>query len=83
MKDTKYIRRDCHSVDWVMPQGRDFFLGGGVQGVTFFKHGCVAYQIDGDDEQNRMQSKKEGKHQESIQSSTTPDPGYKFFYPRV
>ena len=29
---------------------------GGVQGVNFFfKHGHVVYQIDGDDEQNRMQ----------------------------
>ena len=28
----------------------------GAQGVNFFfKHGHVAYQIDGDDEQNRMQ----------------------------
>ena len=28
----------------------------GAQGVKFFfKHGHVAYQIDGDDEQNRMQ----------------------------
>ena len=31
---------------------------GGAQGVTFLsKHGHVAYQIDGDDEQNRMQVK--------------------------
>ena len=31
----------------------------GAQGVKFFffKHGHVAYQIDGDDEQNRMQVK--------------------------
>ena len=28
---------------------------GGAQGVIFFKHGHVAYQIDGDDKQNRMQ----------------------------
>ena len=30
---------------------------GGTQGVKhfFFKHGHVAYQIDGDDEQNEMQ----------------------------
>ena len=30
---------------------------GGTQGVKqfFFKHGHVAYQIDGDDEQNKMQ----------------------------
>ena len=32
MKDTKYIRRDFHSVTWVMPQGWD--LGHwGAQGV--------------------------------------------------
>ena len=34
------------------------FLGtGGTQGVKhfFFKHGHVAYQIGGDDEQNKMQ----------------------------
>ena len=55
MKDTKHIRRDLYSVTWVMPQRSD--LGGlGAQGVNFFfKHGHVAYQIDGDDEQNRMQ----------------------------
>ena len=29
MKDTKHIRRDFHSVPWVMPQGWDF----GAQGV--------------------------------------------------
>ena len=32
MKDTKYIRRDFHSVTWIMPQGWD--LGHwGAQGV--------------------------------------------------
>ena len=56
MKDTKHIRRDFHSVPWVMPQGWD--LGRpGVQKNKFFKHSHVAYQIDGDDEQNRMQVK--------------------------
>ena len=32
------------------------FRGLGVQraSIFFFKHGHVAYQIDGDDEQNRM-----------------------------
>ena len=30
-------------------------LGAGVPRVLFFKHGHVAYQIDGDDEQIRMQ----------------------------
>ena len=50
MKDTKYIRRDLYSVGWVMPQGWDF---GALD--FFFKHGHVAYQIEGDDEQNIMQ----------------------------
>ena len=50
MKDTKHIRRDFHSVAWVMPQGWDF-------GVKKFKHGHVAYQIDGDGEQSIMQVK--------------------------
>ena len=55
MKDTKHIRRDFHSVAWVMPQGLDFGGLGVPKGVKNFKHGHVAYQIDGDDEQNRMQ----------------------------
>ena len=59
MKGTKHIRRDFHSVAWVMAHGLD--LGGlGVprgKKIFFFKHGHVAYQIDGDDEQNRMQVK--------------------------
>ena len=56
MKDTKHIRRDFHSVAWVMRQGWD--LGHpGDQKKNFFKHSHVAYQIDGDDEQNRMQVK--------------------------
>ena len=40
-----------------MPQGVDFGALGGAQGVKkdFIKHGHVAYQIDGDDKQNRMQ----------------------------
>ena len=59
MKDTKHIRRDFHYVVWVMPQGWDF----GALGMprwskkVIFKHGHVAYQIDEDDEQNRMQLK--------------------------
>ena len=54
-KDTKHIRRDFYSVTWVMPQGWDFGALG-AQGVQKkFKHGHVAYQIDGDDKQNRMQ----------------------------
>ena len=57
MKDTKHIRRDFYSVAWVMPQGWDLGVLGVPRGSKnfFFKHGHVAYQIDGDDEQNRMQ----------------------------
>ena len=56
MKDTKHIRQCFHSFAWVMLEGWDF----GALGVPmwskiyFFKHGHVAYQIDEDDEQNRM-----------------------------
>ena len=58
MKDTKHIRRDFYSVLWVMPQGWEFgALGECPGGHFFFKHGLVVYQIDGDDEQNRMQVK--------------------------
>ena len=40
-------------------QGVGLRGAGGAQGVKqfFFKHGHVAYQIDGDDKQNRMQVK--------------------------
>ena len=57
MKDTKHIRRDFYSVAQVMPQGWDFGALGVPRGsnIFFFKHGHVAYQIDGDDEQNKMQ----------------------------
>ena len=55
VKDTKHIRRDLHSVAWGMPQGWDFRTLGVPRGpIFFFKHGYVAYQIDGDDEQTRM-----------------------------
>ena len=59
MKDTKHIRRDFHSDPWVMPQGWDFGALGVPRGSKkiFFKHGHVVYQIDGDDEQKRMQVK--------------------------
>ena len=42
-----------------MPQLSDFGALGVQRGSKhfFFKHGHVAYQIDGDDEQNRMQVK--------------------------
>ena len=56
MKDKKHIRRDFYSVAWVMPQGLDFGVLGCPGGQkNFFKHGHVAYQIDEDDEQNKMQ----------------------------
>ena len=55
MKDTKHIRRDFHSATLVMPKSGAFWSWG-AQGVKhfFFKHGHVAYQIDGDDKQNKM-----------------------------
>ena len=51
MKDTKHIRRDFHSVPWTL--GRWGCPGGSKK--LFFKHGHVVYQINGDDEQKRMQ----------------------------
>ena len=59
MKDTKHIRRDFHSVAWVMYQGSDLGALGVPRGskIFLFKHGHVANQIDVDDEQNRMQVK--------------------------
>ena len=57
MKDTKHIRWDFYSVPWVMPQGWDFGALWVTRGSNnfFFKHGHVEYQIDRDDEQNKMQ----------------------------
>ena len=57
MKYTKHIRRDFHSVTLVMPQGWRFGALGVPREVQkkFFKHGHVAYQINGDDERNKMQ----------------------------
>ena len=58
IKDTKHIRRDFfHSAPLVMPQGWDFGALGVPRGSIFFKQGHVVYDIDGDDEQNRMQVK--------------------------
>ena len=73
MKDTKHIRSDIHPVAlvffffqysaWpslkVVPQGWNFGELGMPRGskFIFFKHGHVAYQIDWDDEQKRMQVK--------------------------
>ena len=65
MKDTKHtffcISRDFHSVTLVMSQGCDFGAqgspggGGSKMFFFFFKNGHVAYQTEGDDEQNKMQ----------------------------
>ena len=57
MKSTKYIRQNFHSVACVMPQGYYFGAAGCPCGQFFFKHGHVAYLIDGHDEQTRMQVK--------------------------
>ena len=58
MKDTKHIRRDFHSVAWVMPKGWYFGGLGVLRGSKKnFKHDHVAYQIGGDEEQNIMQVK--------------------------
>ena len=57
MKDTKQIRGIFILSPGSCPSGGN--LGRwGAQGVKKnFKHGHVAYQIDGNDEQNRMQVK--------------------------
>ena len=59
MKATKHIGRDFHSIAWVMPHGLVFGALGcpGDQKKNIFIYGHVAYQIDGDDEQNKMQVK--------------------------
>ena len=59
MKDTKHIRRDLHCVAWVLLPGSELGVLGVPKGSKnlFFKHGHVVYQINGDDEQNRMQVK--------------------------
>ena len=58
IKDTKHIRRDFHYVALVIPKGSDLGALGVPRGSFFLsKHGHVVYQIDGDDEQNRMQVK--------------------------
>ena len=57
MKDTKNIRWDFLSVAWVMPQGWNFVVLGMPRYSKIFKYGHVAYQIDEDDERNRMQVK--------------------------
>ena len=59
IKDTKHIKPDFHSNAWVIPQGWDFGALRVPKGSKsiFFEHGHMAYQIDGDDKQNRMQVK--------------------------
>ena len=58
MKDSKHIRRDFYSVAELCP-GVVLWGAGcpGGQKLFYFKHGHMAYQIDGDVEQNRMQVK--------------------------
>ena len=53
----KTYQTGFYSVSWVMPQGWDFGTLGVHRGsnIFFFKHVHVAYQIDGDDEQNKTQ----------------------------
>ena len=53
----KTYQTGSYSVAWFMPWGWDFGAMGVPRGVKtfFFKHGHVVYQIDWNDEQNRMQ----------------------------
>ena len=57
MKDKKYIRRGFFLSPGSCPRGQTLGHWGypGGQTFFFFKHGHVAYQIDRDDEQNKMQ----------------------------
>ena len=57
MKATKHIRRDFIFCRQGHAQGLGLWGTGGTLGVKYFlfKHAHVAYQIDGDDEQNKMQ----------------------------
>ena len=63
MKDTKHIFFVSVGIfilsPWSCPRGvtlgRRGPRGGGVKNVFFFKNGHVAYQTEGDDEQNKMQ----------------------------
>ena len=46
MKDTKHIRRDFHSVAWVMPQGLDFGALGVPRGSNnYFFSNMVMWHI--------------------------------------
>ena len=58
MKDTKTYLTGFSYFAWVMPQEWDFgALGARGLFFFFFKHDHVAHQIEGDNEQNRMQVK--------------------------
>ena len=46
LKDIKHIQQNFCFDAWVMPQGWDL----GAQGLIYFEHGHVAYQIDGNNE---------------------------------
>ena len=53
IKDLKHIKQDFHFIVWVR------LWGAGVpRGSNISEHGHVAYYIDEDDEQNRMQVKQ-------------------------
>ena len=49
MKDIKHIRRDFHSVLWVMHASGFGTWGAGGSKIQFYEHGHVAYQIKGDE----------------------------------
>ena len=53
IKDIKHIQRDFYSVAWFMPQGVDLGMLGSK--IKFFEYGHVAYQIEGNDELNKIQ----------------------------
>ena len=58
IKDTKHIRRGFLFCRLSHAPGVELRGGGGAKVVKKkIKYGHVAYQIDGDDEQNRMQVK--------------------------
>ena len=59
-KRFKHIKRDFPSIAWIMPQRGDFGALGcpGGQKLILFERGHVEYQIDGGDEQNRLQVKR-------------------------
>ena len=73
----KHIKGDFSLNAWVRSPRVD--LRGGTEAKTsiiFFEYGHVVYQIKADEACSN--SNIEGKDQESIQSSTTPDAGYQW-----